>query len=181
MPSKFYNYQYYQSGEFTVVSFIGLRGVPQENILVNIQPTNLTVTINTPDFDPFSKSLDLYLPIDPATSTYQVFPSKVEIKLHKVEQVNWPTLEKASVLPTPSAASTTTASTFSTERWDRFCEENKEEVDTSGEKLFRVLYEGATQEQRRAMIKSLQQSNGKVLNMNWDEVKDKNFEEEAKK
>ena len=63
---------------------------------MNIQPTNLTVTINTPDFDPFSKSLDLYLPIDPATSTYQVFPSKVEIKLHKVEQVNWPTLEKAS-------------------------------------------------------------------------------------
>ena len=54
-------------------------------------------------------------------------------------------------------------------------------MDTSGEKLFRVLYEGATQEQRRAMIKSLQQSNGKVLNMNWDEVKDKNFEEEAKK
>ena len=32
------------------------------------------------------------------------------------------------VLPTPSATSTTTASTFSTERWDRFCEENKEEV-----------------------------------------------------
>ena len=38
---------------------------------MDIQSSNLKVTINTPDFDPFSKSLDLYLPIDPATSTYQ--------------------------------------------------------------------------------------------------------------
>lgn len=31
------------------------------------------------------------------------------------------------------------------------------------------------------MMKSLQQSHGKTLNMNWDEVKDKNFEEDATK
>ena len=54
------------------------------------------------------------------------------------------------------------------------------QVDTSGDNLFRVLYQGATPEQRRAMMKSMQQSNGRTLNMNWDEVKDKNFEEDAK-
>ena len=47
------------------------------------------------------------------------------------------------------------------------------QVDTSGDNLFRVLYQGATPEQRRAMMKSMQQSNGRTLNMNWDEVKDK--------
>ena len=55
------------------------------------------------------------------------------------------------------------------------------QVDTSGDKLFKVLYQGANPEQKRAMMKSLQQSNGKVLNMNWDEVKDNNYDEEEKK
>ena len=54
-------------------------------------------------------------------------------------------------------------------------------MDTSGDKLFKVLYQGANPEQRRAMMKSLQQSNGKVLNMNWDEVKNNNYDEEEKK
>ena len=55
------------------------------------------------------------------------------------------------------------------------------QVDASGDNLFKVLYNDATPDQRRAMMKSLQQSHGKTLNMNWDEVKDKNFEEDATK
>lgn len=54
------------------------------------------------------------------------------------------------------------------------------QVDASGDNLFKVLYNDATPDQRRAMMKSLQQSHGKTLNMNWDEVKDKNFEDDAK-
>lgn len=50
---------------------LGLKGVPQENILVNIQPATLTVTINTPDFDPFVKALTLYNSVDAAGSSYK--------------------------------------------------------------------------------------------------------------
>ena len=183
MPVKFYNHNFYQSGEYIVVSFIGLRGLPAENIIVDIQPTMLRVVINTPDFDPFEKTLELFAEIDPATSSYQMFPSKVEIRLHKVQVVNWPSLEKTAVvqLPTPNSASTSSSTqAFSTARWDKFCEENKEPVDASGDNLFKVLYNDATPDQRRAMMKSLQQSHGKTLNMNWEEVKDKNFEDDAK-
>ena len=182
MPVKYYNYQYYQSGDYVVVSFIGLKGVPSENIVVDIKPATLTVTIATPDCDPSVKALTLYNTIDATGSSYKIFPSKVEIKLHKTDSSNWPCLEKTAetVLPSPSAPSVATANAFSTTRWDKFCKDNEEEVDTSGDNLFRVLYQGATPEQRRAMMKSMQQSNGRTLNMNWDEVKDKNFEEDAK-
>ena len=73
---------------------------------MDIQPTTLRVVINTPDFDPFEKTLELFAEIDPATSSYQypfyshaecrMFPSKVEIRLHKVQVVNWPSLEKTA-------------------------------------------------------------------------------------
>ena len=71
-----------------------------------------------------------------------MFPSKVEIKLKKAASVNWPSLEKTDciyyfhlinlvvVLPTSNAPSTSSSSSlsFSTSNWDKFCEENKEEV-----------------------------------------------------
>lgn len=51
------------------------------------------------------------------------------------------------------------------------------QVDTSGDNLFKVLYQDATPEQKRAIMKSLQQSHGKTFNMNWDEVKDNSYDE----
>lgn len=46
--------------------------------------------------------------------------------------------------------------------------------------LFKVLYKDANPEQKRAMLKSIQQSHGKVLNMNWSEVKDNSYDEAKK-
>ena len=51
------------------------------------------------------------------------------------------------------------------------------QVDTSGDNLFKVLYQDATPEQKRAIMKSLQQSHCKTFNMNWDEVKDNSYDE----
>lgn len=53
-------------------------------------------------------------------------------------------------------------------------------MDTTGDKLFKVLYKDANPEQKRAMLKSIQQSHGKVLNMNWSEVKDNSYDEAKK-
>lgn len=43
--------------------------------------------------------------------------------------------------------------------------------DTALQRMFEKLYAGATDEQRMAMIKSYQESNGTSLSTNWDEVK----------
>ena len=48
---------------------------------------------------------------------------------------------------------------------------NQESVD----EFFKKIYSNATDEQKRAMMKSFQTSNGTVLSTNWDEVKDANY------
>lgn len=41
---------------------------------------------------------------------------------------------------------------------------------STDEQMFQKLYEGATDEQRRAMIKSYQESNGTSLSTDWASV-----------
>ena len=50
---------------------LGLKGVPSENIVIDIKPATLTVTIATPDCDPFVKALTLYNTIDAVGSSYK--------------------------------------------------------------------------------------------------------------
>lgn len=44
--------------------------------------------------------------------------------------------------------------------------------------FFREIYANANEETKRAMMKSFQESNGKALSTNWNEVKDKNYKKE---
>jgi suppressor of G2 allele of SKP1 len=56
-------------------------------------------------------------------------------------------------------------------------DESKQSVDD----FFKKIYSNATDEQKRAMMKSFQTSNGTVLSTNWDEVKDKQYDPTTKK
>ena len=49
----------------------------------------------------------------------------------------------------------------------------KEEENEKGDvdKFFQKIYANATEEQKRAMMKSFQTSGGTVLSTNWDDVK----------
>lgn len=45
--------------------------MPQDCIIVDIQPSTLRVVINTPEYDPFEKVIELFYDVDPAGSSYQ--------------------------------------------------------------------------------------------------------------
>ncbi|KAE8223598.1 hypothetical protein CF319_g3384 [Tilletia indica] len=98
------------------------------------------------------------------------------------------------IIPTPQPISTASilpkdAPVRKKNKWEDFRLEDDDDEDGTGQAskaggsgdaqggkgdvndFFKQLYAGASEDARRAMVKSFQESNGTTLSMNWDEVK----------
>mmetsp|Transcript_3312 Transcript_3312/g.4452 ORF Transcript_3312/g.4452 Transcript_3312/m.4452 type:complete len:346 (+) Transcript_3312:163-1200(+) len=176
IPSnKKIRHEYYQS--FSHVTFSVLaKGCSLDDVKVDIGPTYCMVTVNRDGKEEYSKTFELYGDVIPDSSSYKVTRSKIEIKLKKsADGVQWPDLEK-KVVAEPKVASAY-ASRRNWEEIDKQLKQEEEEDKPQGEEalnhLFRNIYKDASDETRRAMVKSFQTSGGTVLSTNWDEVSKK--------
>lgn len=145
--------------------------------------TRVTITLYVKDIDPSaevkitqsdielkSSQLDWHLKlagtVDPAQSSYTITPFKVEFQLHKETSGSWSSLEK---LPSEKAASVKMPFEKS---WDRIDIESDSDNDNDDPNaFFKKIYQEATPDVKRAMMKSYVESNGTTLSTNWDEVK----------
>jgi suppressor of G2 allele of SKP1 len=195
-PSSKIKQDWYQNQSKIYFSLLA-KGVPKEKTVVDIQERSINISFPTGLETTYDFSLDpLYEPIDPAKSTYNITPSKIEFTLEKISPKKWPSLEsgdasnidpakstetpvdsamKAVVLgdtPEPaSAPAYPTSSKHGPKNWDKLASDL--EVDKEGDDInnfFQDLYAHADPDVRRAMIKSYQESNGTVLSTNWSEV-----------
>lgn len=130
-------------------------------------------------------------PINTEKSRYRISPIKLELTLFKkMPGISWnalmgdketdATITKSRIVPaTPKGPDSENISRYpsSSQRrtnWNKLEQEiEKEEAEDPEQglnELLSKLYGGASAEQKRAMIKSMQESSGTVLSTNWDEV-----------
>lgn len=96
------------------------------------------------------------------------------------------TQEQASPPPQPNNKQSSIPRPYATTKdWEAInrslaeAEENeKPEGEEALNKLFRQIYANASEDTRRAMVKSMQTSGGTVLSTNWDEVSKADYEKE---
>eukprot|EP00842_Homolaphlyctis_polyrhiza_P006477 jgi/Hompol1/6830/HPOL_000298-RA len=158
-------------------------------LALHIKPADSSLSeIIALDIDPLSFA------VDPDSSIYEVLKTKIEITLAKAKVgVRWPALQgdfEESAVVTGGFAATTAAAaaaappaypTSSKKKKDwsaveKSIEEDKPTGDAALNALFQQIYKDASDDTRRAMMKSYIESNGTCLSTNWEEVGSKTVE-----
>ncbi|XGW17161.1 hypothetical protein V3C99_002067 [Haemonchus contortus] len=116
-------------------------------------------------------------PVDEKNFTVTCTPSKIEVRMPKATPGHWPMLGGSSAEPAASEPPHPTKNWEAIERTVVQEEENEDlEGDAAVNRLFRKLYNEASDDVKKAMIKSYQESGGTVLSTNWAEISKKRTE-----
>lgn len=196
-------YQYYQSLSSLTIDVMA-KNRTQDDVIVEIHPTHLKVVVKytitkgekVTDHEEVVIDKDLFAQINAEKSKYQIYKTKVEITLCKIDQEQWPAIEATGAPRLPLASrpveppaeenpkpAKVPKAYSSTKDWDKVESEISKELEAEkpeGEEamaaLFRQIFRDADPETRMAMKKSFQTSGGTVLSTNWKEVKDTDYE-----
>ncbi|GFR01905.1 protein SGT1 homolog, partial [Trichonephila clavata] len=146
----------------------------------------LTCTAKLADDSDFTLTLHLAHEIQTPQTRWKVLPSKIEIKLSKVECMMWKKLEKELVEPEKKIdeiIKTYPSSKTQKKDWDKVAIEiQKEEAaeklegEAALNELFQKIYSDGSDETRKAMNKSFLESGGTVLSTSWNDVASKKVE-----
>ncbi|EGT55191.1 hypothetical protein CAEBREN_26209 [Caenorhabditis brenneri] len=165
-----------------VVLTISKRGVPLEACRVTLSKDNNLIVKQDEDI---LFEGQLYSEIKKDEITVQCTPSKIELRLPKFSRCErWNSLLKdgqggpvSAPLASTKAPVATSSSSSSKKNWDAIEkqavkdeEDEKLEGDAAVNKMFRSIYDNASDDVRRAMMKSYSESNGTVLSTNWEEI-----------
>lgn len=180
-------HNFYQINDQVVLSIIGLRNVAQDTRHVTIDTEKVDVSIDLPDGDKWEKTFELLYPVKPDESSFKHSPVKTEITLIKQDaSIEWKVLEKSEAalkMQDSRDPKLFYPSSKGDKDWDGVekevtasLETEKPEGDAALNQLFQSIYSNASDEARRAMIKSFTESGGTVLSTNWEEVSQKRVE-----
>lgn len=170
--------EWYQSPALVTVD-VYAKGVDAEASVVEISETKLVVKLVRPGADGFVMERELLGRVVVSESSWNATKFKVEIVLKKENASEWRTLgkegadlsaaERARVVGEERVAKMG----HGTEKdWDGIAaKELKGEKDNDGPMaLFQTIYKDSDDDTKRAMMKSYQESNGKVLSTDWKDV-----------
>ena len=193
-------FDFYQTDTVVTVS-IFVKGASTDALSVQIEEQALDVraTSATTGSEYVLRIDPLFAPVDPASSSYKVLSTKIDVILHKAQPgVRWGSLQAGSsaqsvvsaATPTyaSSSAAPKTAAPRPRSKWDSFNPDDADDANpndsstaktttsdaTGGEAdinaFFQKLYADADDDTKRAMIKSYQESGGTTLSTDWSKV-----------
>jgi len=175
-------HEWFQTATHVTIT-VFIKGAKKEQVSINFGKKTLEVSIKLPTQSEYVLDLDLADEIVPEESKYEILSTKIEIKLKKSSSSKWLSLEdtgdKVQSWTAPSETKSAkveypTSSKHGPKNWDKLADtelgEDKLEGDAALNKVFQDIYKGASDDQRRAMMKSFQESGGTVLSTNWSEV-----------
>ncbi|XP_055604959.1 protein SGT1 homolog [Uranotaenia lowii] len=161
-------YDWYQSDTAVTITVL-LKNAADKNYSVTLEQS--TVRLTADGIDPIV--LNLWNDINVDQSSHKASPSKVEIKLAKLIGNRWEALEKKA----QAVATTDPAVKKKPHDWDKISKEiekqdaeDKPEGDQAVKELFQKIYADASDDTKKAMMKSFYESGGTVLSTNWSEV-----------
>jgi suppressor of G2 allele of SKP1 len=175
-------HEWFQNENYVTIS-VFIKKVKPESVSIDLEDRALSLTIKLPTGSDFCFDLDpLAHEIIPGESKYSVLSTKIEIKLKKkVTGIKWSVLEgeddtNLAQVTTLNDANKPSYPSSSKKKYDwdsleKSIEDEKPEGDAALNNLFQQIYRDASDETKRAMMKSYIESNGTCLSTNWDEVK----------
>jgi len=179
-----YKHEWYQTESNVTVSIL-VKNVTSNDVTINSTENELIIKGNNQDNLPLNFNFNLANKVVPEQTQIKFLTNKIEIKLKKVEGIQWKKLEldptdtakKIVDAPKPSYPT----SSKKPKNWDAIAadvdkEEEKLEGDNALNKLFQQVYQNGSDETRKAMNKSFVESGGTVLSTNWSDVGSKKLE-----
>jgi suppressor of G2 allele of SKP1 len=154
----------------------------KEQVEVTVEERSLAVAITLDDSTEFQVNFEpLFGAVDASDFAVSIRAPKVEITLKKKAALQWPGLELAEgVQPAQAFTAEAQKTSYPNSKgkdWSKVKleegeegEEGKASGDEGMNKFFKDIYSKATDDNKRAMMKSFQESGGTVLSTNWDDV-----------
>lgn len=171
--------EWYQSPQ-TVVVDVFAKKATKEGTTVRITERRIEVRVKIPGQPDYELDRDLFAAVDPSKSLWSASKYKVELTLMKASSGEWKALSSDSGTSELSATEKARiigeqkvkAAIKSQKNWDVIAENELEDEkeDESPMALFRTIYKDSDEDTQRAMMKSFQESGGKVLSTDWKDV-----------
>lgn len=189
-------HDWYQTETFVIITIL-IKNLKREDINVEYSTRSLSLTLKLGYASDYCLELDLAHFIQPEECLTRVLSTKLELKLKKEEAIRWSSLEIENefhgIKAVPHKLNSSSekeesvhkypSSSIKYKNWDRLAKEVQEEEkkeedsgDAALNKLFKQIYSDGSDEVKRAMNKSFQESGGTVLSTNWKDVRKEKVE-----